>query len=210
MKSLALSNLIRGIALALPLAASLQAAVINLAPTPSDLYDLDHNSAYKWNIRTPSLQGQTITGATLSFDNIRDWTTEQNVLYVQLMNSGSWDNNIVTTFTDSEASGNYFAQNSYFGGSLLAQYNNLPAAPQDLTYIFTNAQLAILTTYINDGDNGFFALGFDPDCHFFNDGIKLTITTADVPPPAVPEPGTLALFGLGAVFAGFAVRRKKV
>lgn len=208
MKTPIFTNTLRSLALALPLAASIQAAVINLQPTPADLYDLDHYSAYKWNIRTPSLLGQTITGATLSFDNIRDWTTEQNVLYVQLMNSGSWDNNIVTTFSDNQASGNYFAQNSYFGGSLLAQYNNLPATAQDLTYTFTSAQLAILSTYINDDASGFFALGFDPDCHFFNDGIKLTITTADAPPP-VPEPSTLALFGLGAVVAGFAIRRKK-
>jgi len=61
------------------------------------------------------------------------------------------------------------------------------------TYTFTAAQDAALLAYINNGNN--IAIGFDPDCHFFNDGISLDIQTARI--PAVPEPATLLLLGAG-------------
>jgi hypothetical protein len=43
--------------------------------------------------------------------------------------------------------------------------------------------------------NGIFGFGFDPDCHYNNDGVTLTIETS-VP---VPEPtvGLLVTVGLG-------------
>jgi hypothetical protein len=52
--------------------------------------------------------------------------------------------------------------------------------------------LNTLTNYIaNDGK---FALGFDPDCHFFNTGVEFEFTMAPV-----PEPGTLSLFVVAGV-----------
>jgi hypothetical protein len=45
--------------------------------------------------------------------------------------------------------------------------------------------------------DGNWAIGFDPDCHYFNNGVKLTITTRTT----VPEPMSLMLgvMGLGSV-----------
>lgn len=185
-------------ALSLLAASPAKAAVIVLQPSVADLYDLDHYSAYQWNINRPDLIGKTITSASLFFDNIRDWTVEANVLYIQLMNTWSSVANGINVYADNQASGNYFGST----GVNIQNYYNLPTYAQDLTYNFSAAEIATLSSYLADGK---FSLGFDPDCHFFNDGIKLTINTLDT--PAVPEPGSLALLGAGLAGA-FLLRRR--
>jgi PEP-CTERM motif-containing protein len=65
------------------------------------------------------------------------------------------------------------------------------------TYTFQADELAALNTYIVDG---ILALGLDPDCHFFNNGISLDLTTI-TNSQTVPEPGSLLLLGTGLALA---------
>jgi hypothetical protein len=91
-------------------------------------------------------------------------------------------------------SGNY--ENTHLGDY---HDNDGPNHTDNFTYTFSTAELAILEGYINDGDNGGrtvdFGFGFDPDCHFYNNGVCFTVTTAHY---SVPDTAmTYMLLGLG-------------
>jgi hypothetical protein len=73
------------------------------------------------------------------------------------------------------------------------------------TYTFSSGELTALQSYITNGGN--IAIGLDADCHFFNSGVTLTINTTT--PPAIPEPGTLALLGSGLAYGYRRYRRRR-
>jgi len=165
-------------------------------PSDQDLGDLDHGRYYTWGINWSLPGGECITGASLSFDNIRDWTREPNDLYGNLLDSTiagvgvGWDN---------QSGGNNFAGQ----GVELFHWEDLPNTAQDLTYNFSPSDISFLSSYINNDGN--FGFGIDPDCHFYNDGVKFTIETSPV-----PEPTTMILLGAGIVgLAGFGRKKFK-
>ena len=168
--------------------------MITFAPTPSDLWDLEHGNVYEWGINYSLPSGQEITSAELSFEGIRNWNNSANDLYVYL---------ISMVQPGTHRYNDYFNSADSFDGHLgipyrmLDHYENLPSYAQDLTYSFTGDDLVALNSYMSNGN---FGLGFDPDCHFYNDGIELYITTA------VPEPASLALLALCSLVV---IRRRK-
>lgn len=164
--------------------------IMSFTPSPADLGDLDHHRVYEWGIDVPLAPGEYAIAAELTFDNIRNWDDNPNVLYNHLLD---WAELGVTQGYDNQGGGDFFVTTYVGEASHLVTYENLPSTPQDLTYTFTADDLVVLNNYLADGRVG---IGIDPDCHFCNDGVELTITT--------PEPGMLAFMALG----GLLLRRR--
>ncbi len=180
------------IALVVTLGGIAGATTFTFQPTPADLWDLDHYKYYTWGVDWAIPDGEHILEATLTFDNIRNYNWGTNDLWVTALDSAPAG---ASMGHDNQGGGNYFAGQ----GILLNHWRNLPGAAQDITYDFSASEIAGLTGYLADGN---FGLGFDPDCHFYNSGISLTIETA------VPIPGAVWLMFAG--LAGILGVRKKV
>jgi hypothetical protein len=172
-----------------------QAAFYPMTPVPADLDDLEHGQIYRWGIKTPWAANETIVSASIFFDNIRDWTTESNLLWVHLLDTPPKIGVKITADNENPSDG------MASQGILLKKYVNLPATAQNLRYDLTADQITVLGQYALSDTK--FGLGFDPDCHFYNCGIRFEVTTV------VPEPASaMGLMG-GVVAAGLGRRRTR-
>ena len=178
----------------------------SFVPSDRDLGDLDHYRYYTWGIDTPwdttpdeNYQFEEAVSATLSFNDIRNWDNNPNVLYIHLLDDAFPG---VDVGYDNQRGGDNFDGE----GELLTIYRNLTTVSRDLSYSFTEDQIDILNSYASDGR---FGLGFDPDCHFYNRGVRLDVCTETVTTPPVPEPATMSMMLLGGAAILRRRRRKK-
>lgn len=168
-------------------------------PDPEDLYGLPHGYAYMWGLGIEIPEHEHISGASILFKDIRNWTEEDNDLWLTLLDDLATIG--VSQYTDYSVFGNYFG--NWDASALeLHHYEDLGDDAQDLLYVFSQDELDALNDYLADGD---MALGFDPDCHFYNDYIEFCIETSQI-----PEPSTAAMFSIGTAFFGLAFVGRKL
>ena len=87
-------------------------------------------------------------------------------------------------------------------GNILLVDPSFTVIPTDYVYHLTGPQLEALMADIRNG--GDFAFGFDPDCHYSNNGITLTITAI---PASTPESPSIMLLGSGLLVSMTLLRR---
>ncbi len=183
------------------------AQALSLTWSLGDLNDLPHERYYRWGKNWTVPSGEVVTSASITFYQIYNWEQEDNDrLWLHLLQSAPSG---TTWGTDNQASGSWFTPPTYLGEQvLLNEFDHLPEGYNqraDVTYSFSSAEVAKLNSYLADGN---FGLGFDPDCHYYNSGIKMRLQTGLEPPiPPVPEPSSFALLGLGV--AGVLVARRR-
>jgi hypothetical protein len=176
-------------------------STFTLTPPDPDLGELTHQYYYTWGVDAPwepfhDDVHEEAVAATLTFKNIYNWDRHDNDLYVHLLDWGALG---ISTGYDNEGGGDNFAGM----GILLEHYEDLPATAQTLVYNFTDEQVGVLNDCAADGR---FALGFDPDCHFYNCGVELEILTHWT---GVPEPSSMVLVAAGSAVTMLVRRRRR-
>ncbi|MGI8889588.1 MAG: hypothetical protein ACR2G0_02240 [Chthoniobacterales bacterium] len=191
---------------------------LSFQPTPTDMNDLDHHLLYTWRVDNISLTGQAVSSATLSFTNISNWDSNPNVLHLHLLDTAinpgvasfvddPTGATPVSDLTDDFLSTRFHSDPKWLvkagtGDTFLAD-PTFTTTGVNYTFNFTTSQLQTLTAYIANGND--IAFGLDPDCHFFNDGVKFTMTLTPVPEMSAVCP----IIGLFAAIAFTHILRRR-
>ncbi|MBN1826707.1 MAG: hypothetical protein JW958_10600 [Candidatus Eisenbacteria bacterium] len=139
-------------------------------PNPKHIENLPHGKYYTWGIDVSELEGWRILEAELQITRITNSDNGENTLFIHLLDEAELGVHRANDRNDD------FVDAFEGNGVLIDEWHDANGAwrRDDISYLFSDLDiLGDLTAYIVDG---VVAFGFDPDCHFYNDGFKLVVT----------------------------------
>ncbi len=141
-------------------------------PDPADISNLDHYQYFEWGIDVSALAGMKIIDMELRIADITNWDDGENILYIHVLDNAPLG---LTKHFDNQRGGDAFAGL----GALIDEWSdtNGPGVTDDLNYLFSTE--GVLTEAWGFCADGVLAIGFDPDCHFWNCGVELVVTAEE-------------------------------
>lgn len=139
-------------------------------PNPGDLDDLPHNKYYTWGVDISEFAGLNIYEVVLSIYMISNWDNNTNHLFIHLLDDAPLG---VTPYGDSNDD---FIDAFGTQGALIDDWQdtNTKDVHDVLIYEFSKIDALIDSVAVYRANN-VIAIGFDPDCHYYNCGIELTV-----------------------------------
>lgn len=156
--------------LLLTIAVPVTAGIFYYEPDPSDMYDLDHQYCYTWCIDVTELHGYQIVEVNLVIKDITNWNNDRNILYIHAIDDAPEG---VQWLYDGDKDG----VDGFDGqGVLVAEYSDTNGRYSRETLEYSFMDLGLIGSVQDYSSDGTLVIAFDPDCHFWNNGIELIIT----------------------------------